>query len=109
MVLARAKAASGVFQRFAVVRFLKGDGPDVVRLRVADRPADEGRLHMLFLHPEPEPSATAAPNPLPSATATAASVDTYGAGLPVAYSYQGEPAILREMPAGTDATAVELP
>ena len=109
VVLARAKAVSGVFQRFAVVRFLKGDGPHVVRLRVADRPVDEGRLHMLFLRPEPLLSTTAAPNPLPSATATAAPVDTYGAGLPVAYSYQGEPAILREMPAGTDPATVELP
>ncbi len=51
VVLAKAKAVSGASQRFVVVRVLKGDAPDVVRLRVADRPADVGRLQLLFLRP----------------------------------------------------------
>ena len=52
VALAQAKVASGAFQEFVIVRVLKGDGPDSIRLRVADRPADVGRLHLLFLRPQ---------------------------------------------------------
>ena len=113
MVLAKAQAASGAFQRFVVVKFLKGDGPDLVRLRVADRPADEGRLHVLFLRPmlggsaeiSPEPT----PAPVPSAAETTSTLATLTVGVPVMYSYQGEAAMARELPAGTDPAAVNLP
>jgi hypothetical protein len=109
VVLAKAKAASGAFQRFVVVKVLKGDGPDVVRLRVADRPADEGRLHMLFLHPQSQASAEATLTPIPGATEATSRLDGLAVGEPVTYSYQGETAVLRELPAGTDPAAVELP
>lgn len=109
VVLAKAKAASGTFQRFVVVKVLKGAGPDVVRLRVADRPADEGRLHLLFLRPESQASAEATPTPVPSATEATSTLDALAAGEPVIYSYQGERAMARELPAGTDPATVELP
>ena len=109
VVIGRAKAATGAFQRFVVVRILKGDGPSVVRLRVADRPADAGRLHMLFLHPEPLASMEATPTPLPSAIETPGALDALAAGEPVVYSYQDETAMARELPAGTDPAAVQLP
>jgi len=105
VVLAKARAVSGAFQRFVVVKVLKGDGPDMVRLRVADRPADEGRLHLLFLHPRGQAYA----GPAPSATAATSTLDALAAGVPVMYSYQGATAVLRELPAGTDPAAVRLP
>ena len=113
VVLAEAQAASGAFQRFMVVKFLKGDGPDVVRLRVVDRPADEGRLQVLFLRPmlggsaeiSPEPT----PAPVPSAAETTSTLATLIVGVPIMYSYQGEAAMARELPVGTDPAAVNLP
>ncbi len=113
VVLAKAKAASGAFQRFVVVRILKGHGPDVVRLRVADRPADTGRLQVLFLRPlmggiaeiSPEPT----PAPVPSAADTTSTLEALAVGVPIMYSYQGEAAMARELPAGTDPAAVNLP
>jgi hypothetical protein len=107
VVLAKAQAVNGVFQRFVVVKVLKGAGPDVVRLRVADRPADEGRLHLLFLHPRTQ--AYDEPTPIPSATAATSTFDALAAGVPVVYSYQGATAVLRELPAGTDPASVNLP
>ena len=111
VVLAKAKAASGAFQRFVVVKFLKGDGPDVVRLRVADRPADTGRLQVLFLRPMVGGSAEISPEPapVPSAAETTSTLETLVIGVPVMYSYHGEAAMARELPAGTDPAAVELP
>jgi len=113
VVLARARAVSGAFQRFVVLRILKGDGPEMVRLRVAERPADEGRLHVLFLRPQSEtysePSAEATPTPVPGPTEATSTLEALAAGAPVTYSYQGETAVLRELPAGTDPAAVELP
>jgi len=107
VVLAKAQAVNGVFQRFVVVKVLKGAGPDVVRLRVADRPADEGRLHLLFLHPRTQ--AYDEPTPIPSATVATSTFDALAAGVPVVYVYQGATAVLRELPAGTDPASVNLP
>ncbi|MBE3033642.1 MAG: hypothetical protein IMZ74_10660 [Actinobacteria bacterium] len=109
VVLAKAQAASGSFQRFVVVKVLKGDGPHVVRLRVADRPADAGRLQMLFLRPQSQAYAEATQTPVPSATEATSTRDALAAGEPIIYSYQGETAVLRELPAGTDPATVELP
>ena len=112
-MLAEAQAASGVFQRFVVVKFLKGTGPDVVRLRVAERPADEGRLQVLFLRPmlggSAAPSAEATTSPVPSAGVATSTLDGLAAGEPVMYSYLGETAMARELPVGTDPATVTLP
>jgi hypothetical protein len=113
VVLARAKAVSGAFQRFVVVKVLKGDGPETVRLRVADQPADEGRLQLLFMRPRlggaAEPSPEATPAPVPSAAEATSTLQALAAGAPVTYSYQGETAVLRQLPMGTDPAAVWLP
>jgi len=111
VVLAKAKAASGAFQRFVVVKFLKGDGPHVVRLRVADQPANTGRLQVLFLRPMMGESAETGPEPapIPSAAETTSTLESLVIGVPVMYSYDGEAAMARELPAGTDPAAVELP
>jgi hypothetical protein len=113
VVLAEAKAVSGAFQDFAVVKVLKGDGPDVVRLRVADQPADEGRLQLLFMRPQTgggaEASAEATTSPTPGATETTSTLVMLTVGVPIMYSYQGEAAMARAFPAGTDPAAVELP
>ena len=113
VVLAEAQAASGAFQRFVVVKVLRGDGPHVVRLRVADRPADVGRLHLLFLRPQlgggADMSAEPTPAPVPSPAETTSTLEALAVGVPVMYKYQGETAVLRELPAGTDPAAVNLP
>jgi hypothetical protein len=109
VVLAEARAAGGAFQRFVVVKFLKGDGPDVVRLRVVDGPADEGRLQVLFLRPQTGGSAEATTSPIPSATETTGTLEALTVGVPVMYTYHGEAAMARELPAGTDPAAVSLP
>ena len=112
VVLAEAQAAGGAFQRFVVVKVLRGESPNVVRLRVADRPADEGRLQLLFMRPQvgsaeisPEPT----PAPLPGSSVTTSTLEALAAGVPVIYVYQGATAVVRELPAGTDPAAVELP
>ena len=109
VVLAKARAASGAFQQFVVVRILKGDGPDRVRLRVADHPADVGRLHLLLLRPSSDVYAEPSPAPVPSVSAATAMLDGVSVGEPVTYAYQGETAVLRELPADTDPAAVRLP
>ena len=107
VVLARARAAQGAVQRFAVVRVLKGTAPDVLRLRIADGAAPTGRLHLLLLRPLANVSSEALNVGGPSTTKSG--LDDYGAGKPVAYSYQGEPAMARELPPGTDPDTVTLP
>jgi hypothetical protein len=109
VVLTRAKAVSGAFQRFAVLRVLKGDGPTTVRLRVADRPAAAGRLSVLFLRPQSQASPDTTLTPMPGTTETTGTLSALGAAEPVTYAYQGETAVLRELPAGTDPAAVSLP
>jgi hypothetical protein len=111
VVLARARAAQGAVQRFAVVRVLKGKAPDVLRLHIADGAAPAGRLQLLLLRPLATVSGEAqiaVPSPAP-APATSSILDDYGAGQPIAYSYQGQPAMARELPAGTDPNTVTLP
>ena len=113
VVLAKAQAAGGAFQRFVVVKVLRGESPPVVRLRVADRPADEGRLQLLFMRPQTggaaEISPQPTPAPIPGSTVATSTLEALAAGVPVVYVYQGATALLRELPAGTDPAAVELP
>lgn len=116
VVLARARAATGAIQSFVVVRLLKGTAPDVVRLQVADRPADAGRLHLLFLRPlqevvsvgEPDASSPSPLSPLPS-PASPGDATAYVAGDPVAYVYHGHTALARELPVDIDPETVALP
>jgi hypothetical protein len=113
VALAQARVASGAFQEFVIVKVLKGDGPDSIRLRVADRPADVGRLQLLFLRPQlgggADRSAEPTPAPVPSAAETTSTLEALAVGVPVVYRYQGEAAVLRELPAGTDPASVTLP
>jgi hypothetical protein len=110
VVLARARAASGALQRFAVLRIFKGEAPKVVELQVDGQPADQGRLHLLML----DPVATAdeqsgSPEPIPSLGTTNGVQGLPGKPLTVAYTYGGEPTMVRELDAGTDPNTVTLP
>jgi hypothetical protein len=58
VVVARAAKVVGDLQRFTVVRRLKGDAPDVLRLGTVGEPAKVGALHVLFLDPVASPKAT---------------------------------------------------
>jgi hypothetical protein len=109
IVLARASQATGALQRFAVLRIFKGDAPQVVELDVDDQPADEGRLHLLMLDPTTAgDEALQSPGPIPS-LATIGGDAAFGRALAVAYTYHGEPAMVREFAAGTDPDLVSLP
>jgi len=107
VVLARARAVQGTVQRFAVVRVLKGTAPHVLRLRITDGAASVGRLHLLLLRPLPGASGEA--QTVGGLSTTKSDVDDFGAGKPVRYSYQGQPALARELPAGIDPNVVTLP
>ena len=132
VVLATARGARGAFQQFVVVRIFKGAGPQVVRLRVVDHPADVGRLHLLMLEPMaaaetsptedgyggsetatdtvgPSAVPSAGASPIPSVIATTAAMAALGTTVPVVYTYEGEMAVARELPAGMDPAAVVLP
>jgi hypothetical protein len=138
VVLARAREVSGAVQKFAVLRIFKGSAPKTVELVVNDDPADRGRLHLLLLDPtaSPQPVApsvaetpwpltesptadTASPLPLeespwpdeslsPEPIPTLAAANGPGEPLAVAYTYNGEPTMVREFAAGTDPDSVSL-
>lgn len=110
VVLARARAASGALQRFAVVRIFKGEAPEMVELEIDGQPADQGRLHLLMLDPVAgggQESAT--PPPLEGQPSTGTSdAGAPGHMLDVAYTYHGEPTVVREFAAGTDPDEVSI-
>jgi hypothetical protein len=110
IVLARARQASGVLQRFAVLRIFKGDAPKVVELEVDDKPADQGRLHLLMLDPVASADAESfSPEPIPSLGTSKGEQGLPGKPLTVAYTYGGEPTMVRELDAGTEPDSVTLP
>jgi hypothetical protein len=111
VVLARARAASGALQRFAVVRIFKGEAPKVVELAIDGEPADRGRLHLLMLDPVASGGETlATPQPFEGQSATTkGGGDAPGRVLDVAYTYHGEPTMVREFAAGTDPDTVSVP
>ena len=110
IVLARAREATGALQRFAVLRIFKGDAPKVVELEVDDQPADRGRLHLLMLDPMAATEVeSGSPEPIPSLGATKGAQGLPGKPLTVAYTYGGEPTMVRELDAGTDPASVSLP
>jgi hypothetical protein len=128
VVVARARQAVGGFQRFAVLRDIKGVAPQLLRLRVGDTPADAGKLHVLLLDPlsalaSPAPSPTSQANseppPLISVSPAAATIagttpvptpaSTQGAGSGSAASASPEPGVLpTSTPAATPSPAVDL-
>ena len=110
IVLARARAASGALQRFAVLRIFKGEAPKVVELEVDGQPADQGRLHLLMLDPVVAAGEqSGSPEPIPSLGTTNGEQGLPGKPLTVAYTYGGEPTMVRELDAGTDPNSVTLP
>jgi hypothetical protein len=107
--LDRFAVVTGALQRFAVLRIFKGDAPQVVELEVDDRPADEGRLHLLMLDPTTAGDETLpSPEPIPS-LATVGGDAAFGRALAVTYTYHGEPTMVREFAAGTDPDLISLP
>jgi hypothetical protein len=132
VVLARAREVSGAVQKFAVLRIFKGQAPEMVELAVGDEPADRGRLHLLMLDPTAPPevaadesAATESPWPLtesplpmtespwpetvsPEPIPSLAAAEGPGEPLAVSYTYEGEPTMVREFPAGTDPGTVSL-
>ena len=116
VVLARAQAAKGALQEFAVLRIFKGDAPHLVELAVGTQPADRGRLHLLMLDPlarestppSPSPSVVVSPSPAVSFATPTYEASLLGEELDVAYTYLGEATMVREFPAGTDPSTVSL-
>src|SRR5664280_746624 len=76
VVVARARAAAGGFQEFAVLRELKGHAAGLLRLRVGNAPAEAGKLHLLLLSPAGSAVAQAynEPPPLISVSPAAATI-----------------------------------
>ena len=110
IVLARARQASGALQRFAVLRIFKGDAPNVVELEVDNQPADQGRLHLLMLDPVATTQVeSASPEPIPSLGTSMGEQGLPGKPLTVAYTYEGEPTMVRELDLGADPDTVSLP
>lgn len=110
IVLARARQATGALQRFSVLRIFKGDAPKMVELEVDGEPADQGRLHLLMLDPMAGTDVeSGSPEPIPLLGATKGEQGLPGKPLTVAYTYGGEPTMVRELDAGTDPDTVSLP
>ncbi len=110
VVLAKARAASGAVQRFAVVRVFKGKAPEMLELNVGERPADRGRLHLLLLQPLAVIDAEGFGAQQSQGSATTKGIaGGPGHALQVVYTYNGEPAVARELPRGTDPQSVALP
>lgn len=109
IVLAEARSADGAFQRFAVVRTLKGQAPATVRLRVVERPAATGALVVLLLRPGGEASLEPETGVRTTATDAAAAFPELGALEPLTFGYRGAGAVALELPAGTDPATVRLP
>lgn len=111
VVLARAHAASGALQRFAVVRIFKGEAPKMVELVIDGQPADPGRLHLLMLDPIVSGTEDDAAPEAFGGQSPAATSDGGGPGkvLHVAYTYHGKPTVVRELAADTDPDEVSVP
>jgi hypothetical protein len=121
IVLATAQQAVDGFQDFIVLRVLRGDSPPLLQLRIAGRLADVGRLHLVMLRPlsgaAAAPLAAEATSPVDGSaaeTTTTAIVATAEAALftssvPVVYTFEGDMAVARALPADTDPYAVTLP
>jgi hypothetical protein len=103
-VVARAGAVTNGVQDFAVVRTLKGDAGGTVQLSVEVGGAvRQGALALLLLTPTDTLS-----SPIPSAMPSASATQSRSPGGHL-YLYQGTPAVVQKLPAGTDPNAVPLP
>lgn len=121
IVLATAQQAADGFQDFLVLRVLRGDSPAMLHLKIAGRLADVGRVHLVMLRPvlgdavSPLPAATAAPydgssgETTTTAIVATAEADLFTSSVPVVYTFDGDMAIARALPEGTDPYAVQLP
>ena len=121
VVLAIAQQAAGGFQDFVVLRVFRGSVPSLLRLKLAGRLADPGRLHLVMLSPvaetgtSPLPAPSATPDTgwtdesTPTALVMAAEADMFTSSVPVVYTYEGGMAVARALPEGTDPNAVTLP
>lgn len=121
IVLASAQQAADGFQDFLVLRVLRGDSPPMLHLKLAGRMADVGGLHLVMLQPvsgeaaSPLRAATNAPyDGSAGVTTTTAIVATaeaelFTSSVPVIYTLDGDMAIARALPQGTDPYSVQLP
>jgi hypothetical protein len=130
IVLATARRATDGFQDFLVLKVFRGNSPRVLRLELAGRLADVGSLQLLLLRPlsssrgAPEPGSgpqsgeewaggsgdtSETAGPVPSAIATTAAVEMFGSTTAVMYRFEGDMAVARELPVGTDPATVTLP
>lgn len=120
IVLATAQQAADGFQDFLVLRVFRGDSPTMLRLKLAGRLADVGRLHLVMLEPlsasaaSPWAAASTAPDGWPGETTStalvvAAEAEMFTSTVPVVYTYEGDMAVARALPEGTDPASVTLP
>lgn len=129
VLIARARAARDGFQRFDVVRVLRGTAPAQLRLRVESQPAAVGLLHVLYLSPlagetgsadptptDGGPSLSPSPSPSPEPTESAggdpgASPSPYATDPAdeILFDDGGETAVAVQMPAGIDPNDISLP
>jgi len=104
VVVARAQLPFGGRQRFEVLRVLRGEAGTEVSLAMVDRALAPDTLAILYLRPTGH--ANDAPSaPSPASTATPLVV----AGKVVRYTFKGEPALARRLPADTDLETITLP
>jgi hypothetical protein len=81
-----------------------------VELAIGGQPADQGRLHLLMLDPDATGvQELTAPQPVESHSPIKSGYGAPGQALDVAYTYNGEPTMVREFAAGTDPDMVSLP
>lgn len=116
VLVARARPAQDGYQRFDVVRTLRGEAPASVRLRVAAQPAESGRLHILYLSAVAEPAATDGDSPLPQASVAGQAEDeaspspsASASPLALLFREEGRDALAVPLPEGTDPDTLTLP
>jgi hypothetical protein len=121
VLVARARPAQDGYQRFDVVRTLRGEAPASVRLRVAAQPAESGRLHILYLSAGTGPAtdgevSTDGDGPFPQTSVAGQAQDgaspspsASASPLAVLFSEEGRDAFAVPLPDGTDPDTLTLP
>ena len=104
VVVARAELPFDGRQRFEVLRVLRGEAGTQVSLAMIDRALAPDTLAILYLRPIGDAhDAPSAPSPASTGTPPGA------AGKVLAYTFKGEPALARRLPADTDLETITLP